>query len=169
MAGRKLTVLPSLGGMPQPDDLGYVVDVSDTSESPQGTSKSFDFGDVLQAGTYTPTISDEVNGTATVFGDFLYTRIGDIVTVTGGFEFELDGGETDGSFKFDLGALIQPDNNWASATDPITLLSRASDFFDSECVIFGDVGSKLMDCALSDTTAGSNLKIFFSTTYKITN
>ena len=43
MAGRKLTVLPALGEFPAADDLMYVVDVSDTSESPQGTSKAVEF------------------------------------------------------------------------------------------------------------------------------
>jgi len=38
MANRKLTVLPELTTISD-DDLGYVVDVSDTFESPEGTSK----------------------------------------------------------------------------------------------------------------------------------
>lgn len=38
MANRKLTVLPELTSLDD-NDWGYVVDVSDTSESPQGTSK----------------------------------------------------------------------------------------------------------------------------------
>jgi hypothetical protein len=60
MAGRKLTILPSLGEFPQQDDLLYVVDVSDTSESPQGTSKSVEFGEILKTGrlTISPVITD---------------------------------------------------------------------------------------------------------------
>jgi len=38
MANRKLTVLPEFTAISD-DDLGYIVDVSDTSESPNGTSK----------------------------------------------------------------------------------------------------------------------------------
>jgi len=38
MANRKLTVIPELTAISD-DDLGYAVDVSDTSESPNGTSK----------------------------------------------------------------------------------------------------------------------------------
>lgn len=40
MANRKLTVLPELTSLDD-NDWGYVVDISDTSESPQGTSKKF--------------------------------------------------------------------------------------------------------------------------------
>lgn len=40
MANRKLSVLPELTSLDD-NDWGYVVDISDTSESPQGTSKKF--------------------------------------------------------------------------------------------------------------------------------
>jgi len=40
MANRKLTEAPELTNLDD-NDWGYVVDVSDTSESPQGTSKKF--------------------------------------------------------------------------------------------------------------------------------
>jgi len=42
MAGRKLPALPSLSAKPELADVFYVVDVSDTSESPDGTSKQID-------------------------------------------------------------------------------------------------------------------------------
>lgn len=42
MANRKLTVLPELTAISD-DDFAYIVDVSDTSESPDGTSKKTKF------------------------------------------------------------------------------------------------------------------------------
>ena len=78
-----MTVLPALGEFPAADDLMYVVDVSDTSESPQGTSKAVEFSDILQAGklTITPVVTDG-DGTA---GDFtlMYQITGNIVDVSG--------------------------------------------------------------------------------------
>jgi len=61
MAGRKLTVLPSLGAKPADDDKLYIVDVSDTSESPQGTSKEVSYSEleipVSGVSTITPVIT----------------------------------------------------------------------------------------------------------------
>jgi hypothetical protein len=103
MAGRKLTVLPALGGFPAADDLMYVVDVSDTSESPQGTSKAVEFSDIMQAGTYTPVISGEVNGiVVNPNGDGRFMRIGSNVIVFAQLEITMDTGETTGAFEISL-------------------------------------------------------------------
>jgi hypothetical protein len=81
MAGRKLTVLPALGEFPAADDLLYIVDVTDTSESPQGTSKAVEFGDLqpykvysallTQAGTDAPVATVLQN---TLGGTIVWTR-----------------------------------------------------------------------------------------------
>jgi hypothetical protein len=103
MAGRKLTVLPALGGFPAADDLMYVVDVSDTSESPQGTSKAVEFSDIMQAGTYTPVISGEVNGiVVNPNWDGRFMRIGSNVIVFAQLEITMDTGETTGAFEISL-------------------------------------------------------------------
>lgn len=64
MAGRKLPVLPTLADFPESGDLLYVVDVSDTSESPQGTSKQMQRGTLLDVGQFTVT-PDVTTGTGT--------------------------------------------------------------------------------------------------------
>jgi hypothetical protein len=103
MAGRKLTVLPALGDFPAADDLMYVVDVSDTSESPQGTSKAVEFSDIMAAGTYTPVISGEVNGiVVNPNGDARFMRIGSNVIVFAQLEITMDTGETTGAFEISL-------------------------------------------------------------------
>jgi hypothetical protein len=103
MAGRKLTVLPALGEFPAADDLMYVVDVSDTSESPQGTSKAVEFSDIMAAGTYTPVISGEVNGiVVNPNGDARFMRIGSNVIVFAQLEITMDVGETTGAFEISL-------------------------------------------------------------------
>ena len=63
MAGVKITDLTPLATAVS-GDLLYIVDISDTTESPQGTSKSIEVGNliptipVLSSGTWTPTFSD---------------------------------------------------------------------------------------------------------------
>jgi hypothetical protein len=103
MAGRKLTVLPALGEFPAADDLLYIVDVTDTSESPQGTSKAVEFSDIMQAGTYTPVISGEVNWIlVNPNGDARFMRIGSNVIVFAQLEITMDTGENTGSFEISL-------------------------------------------------------------------
>ena len=56
MAGVKITDLTPLGTAAS-DDLLYIVDVSDTSESPEGTSKKVELGDIVSSGIFTSTTS----------------------------------------------------------------------------------------------------------------
>ena len=56
MAGRKITQLPTLT-TPAATDKLVIVDVSDTSESPQGTSKQIALENLGISGTWTPTIT----------------------------------------------------------------------------------------------------------------
>jgi hypothetical protein len=82
MAGVKITDLTPLATAAS-DDLLYIVDISDTTESPQGTSKSIEVGDLFESGTWTPTFSGEDNAcsNAAVVKAF-YSRVGNIVTCT---------------------------------------------------------------------------------------
>jgi hypothetical protein len=72
MAGRKITQLPTLT-TPEATDKLVIVDVSDTSESPQGTSKQIAVSNLglssIESSTLDVTIAD---GVATV--DLPYTR-----------------------------------------------------------------------------------------------
>ena len=83
MAGVKITDLGTLTA-PVAEDLLYIVDVSDTSQSPQGTSKQIELGNVLdfESGTFTPTFSS-ISGTGAIDQQFaFYSRVGTIVTYT---------------------------------------------------------------------------------------
>lgn len=83
MAGVKITDLGILTA-PVSADLLYIVDVSDTSQSPQGTSKQIELGNVLdfESGTFTPTFSS-ISGSGTIDQQFaFYSRVGSIVTYT---------------------------------------------------------------------------------------
>jgi hypothetical protein len=80
MAGVKITDLGTLTTAVDADLL-YIVDVSDTSQSPQGTSKQIEVGNLLdfESGSYTPTFSAEVDCTMTAIKGY-YIRVGNIVT-----------------------------------------------------------------------------------------
>jgi hypothetical protein len=82
MAGVKITDLTPLSTAVS-GDLLYIVDISDNTESPQGTSKQIEVGNLLdfESGTWTPTFSD-FNGalTAATLTSATYLRKGNIVT-----------------------------------------------------------------------------------------
>jgi hypothetical protein len=88
MAGVKITDLTTLATAAS-DDLLYIVDISDTTESPQGTSKSIEVGNllptipILSSGTWTPTFSNFTGCVvdATLLYAF-YSQIDNIVTCT---------------------------------------------------------------------------------------
>jgi hypothetical protein len=161
MAGRKLPQLPSLAEKPADDDIIYLVDVSDTSESPEGTSKQIEYADLgvpTTDTTFAPTITDEVNGTFTI-DNFKIKRVGDICTFSFAGRFDLEGGETSGAAKFDLPTLFQPSANWASQTDVNVIISQTNGIITAESKLNSDdSGTKLIAAQLASTTAGASIR-----------
>lgn len=101
MAGIKITDLTPLGEAAI-NDLLYIVDVSDTTQSPQGTSKQIEVGKMFSSGTYSPTISDGTNGIDANVNLATYIQVGNIVSVSALLEITLAAGETFGSFEIEL-------------------------------------------------------------------
>ena len=79
MAGVKITDLTPLATASS-DDLLYIVDVSDTTESPQGTSKSIELGNIvsIETGTWTPTITTDYQ--SSVLFKAIYVKVGNSVS-----------------------------------------------------------------------------------------
>ena len=100
MAGVKITDLGTLTTAVDADLL-YIVDVSDTSQSPQGTSKQIEVGNMFKSGSYTPTFSGEINLTAAV-NSATYIKVGSIVTVSAQLEISYSAGENSGVFELSL-------------------------------------------------------------------
>jgi hypothetical protein len=101
MAGVKITDLTPLATAAS-DDLLYIVDVSDNTESPQGTSKQIEVGKMFSSGSYTPTISGEVNGIVVNVNAATFIRVGNVATCSAQLEIQLDTGETTGTFEISL-------------------------------------------------------------------
>ena len=100
MAGVKITDLGTLTTAVDADLL-YIVDISDTSQSPQGTSKQIEVGNMFSSGTYTPTVSAQLNLTATP-NSATYIKVASIVTVSAQLEIVLDTAQTMGTFEMSL-------------------------------------------------------------------
>ncbi len=105
MAGVKITDLTTLGTAAS-DDLLYIVDVSDNTESAEGTSKQIEVANIasvfgLDSGTYTPTFSGEINLTASAnFATFI--KVGNIATVSIQLEIQFAAAENSGVFELSL-------------------------------------------------------------------
>jgi hypothetical protein len=92
MAGVKITDLGTLATAAS-DDLLYIVDISDTSQSPQGTSKQIEVGNLVAntSAAFAPVLSTLSGAIVSTGGpDGVYSKIGNAVTLTFIFNIELD-------------------------------------------------------------------------------
>jgi hypothetical protein len=101
MAGVKITDLVTITSAAS-DDLLYIVDVSNTTQSPEGTSSQIEVGNMFSSGSYSPTISGETNGIIVTVNSATYIRVGNIATVSAQLEITMDTGEVDGAFEIEL-------------------------------------------------------------------
>ena len=101
MAGVKITDLATITEAAT-DDLLYIVDVSNTTQSPEGTSSQIEVGNMFSSGSYTPTFSGYVNGIAVTPNSASYIKVGSIVSVSAQIGIQLDTGEVTGSFEMSL-------------------------------------------------------------------
>lgn len=133
MAGVKITDLTTLGTAAS-DDLLYIVDVSDNTESAEGTSKKIEVQNIasvfgLESGTYTPTISDEANLIATP-NSATFIKVGNIVNVSIQLGIAFDSGENDGTFEISLPVA----SNFTSQKDCFGLLQFSYQGLESEII-----------------------------------
>jgi hypothetical protein len=101
MAGVKITDLATITEAAS-NDLLYIVDVSNTTQSPQGTSSQIEVGNMFSSGTYSPTPSAETNNIIANPNAATFIRVGNIVTCSIQLEVIVDAGETTGSFELSL-------------------------------------------------------------------
>lgn len=101
MAGVKITDLATITSAAT-DDLLYIVDVSNTTQSPEGTSSQIEVGNMFSSGTYTPTFSGYVNGIAVTPNSATFIKVGSIVNVSAQIGIQMDTGEVTGTFEMSL-------------------------------------------------------------------
>lgn len=129
MASRKLTQLPTATEVTTSDKI-YIVDVSDTSESPQGTSKQaliselpssgitsltstdgsidIDLTDPdapdlsIESGEWTPDITSITSGATVDVSAALFSKGGTVVNFSIGMDIQLGGGSASTSFDISL-------------------------------------------------------------------
>ena len=101
MAGVKVTDLTSTSTAAS-TDVFYIVDTG------SNTSKQIEVGDIYSgmpqfaSGAFTPVVSNETNNSTITIEGGLYSRVGDIVTVTINLIVILDTGETTTGFNLSL-------------------------------------------------------------------
>jgi hypothetical protein len=103
MAGVKITDLGTLTTAVDADLL-YIVDVSDTTQSPEGTSKQIELGNILSSGTWTPTFSTFIGAVIdATLGAAFYSRVGNVVTCSISLSIDVDfSSDNIGSVQFTL-------------------------------------------------------------------
>jgi len=100
MAGVKITDLVTITEAASADLL-YIVDVSNTTQSPEGTSSQIEVGNMFSSGTYSPTPTAETNLTTFPL-NATYIRVGNIVNAFVLIYITLDVAEDTGSFELSL-------------------------------------------------------------------
>ena len=147
MAGVKITDLTPLGTAAS-DDLLYIVDVSDFTESPQGTSKQIELGNIVSSGNWTPVVSGETYSEIVNIQGANFSRVGSIVTCSLFIDLDLDPAETQANFQFSLPV----------ASD----FTNAKDAFG--IVAFNGVISELVNWGIQADTATNKIVIAVTST-----
>jgi hypothetical protein len=157
MAGIKVTDLPVLGAAAS-DDVFYIVDTS------TNTSKQIEVGDVLSSADYTPTVSNESDCTATVLRS-LYSRVGNVVTISYYFNILLDPTFTAGSFNVSLPV----PSNFSNARDAFGVITPITDPYSDlvSAITNADTVNNEINITVEIATAGNAITIVSNIQYLI--
>lgn len=101
MAGVKVTDLTSTSTAAI-DDVMYIVDTSSNTSKQIEVQNIYSGMPQFESGNFTPVISNEVDIINVVVDGGLYSRVGDIVTMSFRLSFELNPADTTGNFNFSL-------------------------------------------------------------------
>jgi hypothetical protein len=157
MAGVKITDLGTLTTAVDADLL-YIVDVSDTSQSPQGTSKQIELGNIVSSGNWTPVVSGETYSEIVQIIGANYSRVGSIVTCSLIIDLQLDTGETQADFQISLPVA----SDFTNVKDAFGIV--AFNGVISELVNWGiqaDTATNKIEIAVQSTTSAFNYQYLY--------
>jgi len=157
MAGVKITDLGILTA-PVDADLLYIVDISDTSQSPQGTSKQIELGNIVSSGNWTPVVSGETYSETVAIVGANYSRVGSIVTCSLMIDLELDAAETQADFQFSLPVA----SNFTNAKDAFGIVAFNGDITEFlSWAIIADVATNKIKIEVQSLTTGFSYQFLY--------
>jgi len=157
MAGVKITDLGILTA-PVDADLLYIVDISDTSQSPQGTSKQIELGNIVSSGNWTPVVSGETYSEVVVIQGANYLRVGSIVTCSLMIDLELDAAETSANFQISLPVA----SDFTNAKDAFGIVAFNGDITEFlSWAIIADVATNKIKIEVQSLTTGFSYQFLY--------
>jgi hypothetical protein len=158
MAGVKITDLGTLTTAVDADLL-YIVDVSDTSQSPEGTSKQIELGNIVSSGNWTPVVSGVTYDEIVDIVAANYSRVGTIVTCSLMIQVQLDAAETSADFQFSLPVA----SDFTNVKDAFGIIAFNGDLTEfTGWQISADVATNKIVIAVSSATTGINYQYLYA-------
>jgi hypothetical protein len=157
MAGVKITDLVTITSAAS-DDLLYIVDVSNTTQSPEGTSSQIELGNIVSSGNWTPVVSGETYSEIVIIQGANYSRVGSIVTCSLFINVDLDAAETQADFQFSLPVA----SNFTNAKDAFGIVAFNGD--KSEFLSWGisaDVATNKIQIEIAALTAAFSFQSLY--------
>jgi hypothetical protein len=150
MAGVKITDLVTITSAAS-DDLLYIVDVSNTTQSPEGTSSQIELGNIVSSGNWTPVVSGETYDEIVTIQGANYSRVGGIVTCSLFIDVNLDAAETQADFQLSLPVA----SDFTNAKDAFGIVAFNGDLTEfTAWLISADVATDKIAIAVSSVTTG---------------
>jgi len=157
MAGVKITDLGTLTTAVDADLL-YIVDVNDTSQSPQGTSKQIELGNIVSSGNWTPVVSGETYNEIVSIQRANYSRVGTIVSCSLFMDIDLDVAETQADFQFSIPVA----SDFTNAKDAFGIVAYNGDNTQfTGWLISADVATNKIAIAVSSVTTGYSFQSLY--------
>lgn len=160
MASRKLTALPTATEVTTSDKI-YIVDVSDTTESPQGTSKQATLDKIIQDGEWTPTTSASNSATESVSIAFYQYLGGALCSFSMELEVQLGIGQTSTTITIEDLPI-----STTFTTSRQSIISATGDFTTINSIGIQTNGNAL-ELGVSGAVAGSTLNFSIVGSYLV--
>lgn len=154
MAGVKVTDLSALGTA-DPADVMYIVDSSANQSRKIEVQNLYDGMPQFESGTFTPVPSGENDCTVSIVGDAIYSRVGNVVTISYYLSVQMDTGITTGSFNISMPV----SSDFATGRDAFGVLTPITDNFLllTNYIISADTTFDQITFEVTIATAGASI------------